>query len=87
MQVVVELFGIARSRAGVSQTTATGECLGDVLADLAARFPSLAQTCIAGRDLRPGFMANIGGKRFVTAQETLLTEGEAVLLLPVDAGG
>lgn len=87
MQVVVELFGIARARAGVSQTTATGECLGDVLADLASRFPSLAETCIAGRHLRPGFMANLGGKRFVTAQDTPLAEGDALLLLPVDAGG
>ncbi len=87
MQVVVELFGIARARAGVAQTTAVGCCLGDVLADLAARFPRLAETCIAGRTLRPGFTANLGGQRFVTAQETVLSEGDTVLLLPIDAGG
>lgn len=87
MQVVVELFGIARARAGVAQTTATGACLGDVLADLAHRFPALAETCIAGRALRPGFTANLGGQRFVTAQDTVLTEGTSVLLLPLDAGG
>ncbi len=87
MQVVVELFGIARARAGVAQTTAHGHCLGDVLADLAARFPRLAESCIAGRTLRPGFTANLGGQRFVTAQETALSEGDTVLLLPLDAGG
>ncbi len=32
MQVPVELFGIARARAGVAHTTAQGDCLGDVLA-------------------------------------------------------
>jgi molybdopterin converting factor small subunit len=87
MQVVVELFGIARARAGVAQTTAVGQCLGDVLADLAGRFPLLAETCIVGRSLRPGFTANLSGQRFVTAQETALSEGDTVLLLPIDAGG
>lgn len=87
MQVVVELFGIARARAGVAQTTAHGTCLGDVLADLAARFPALAETCIAGRQLRPGFTANIDGDRFVTGEQTALSEGDRLLLLSVDAGG
>lgn len=87
MQVVVELFGIARARAGVAQTTAVGQCLGDVLADLSARFPELAETCIAGRSLRPGFIANLNGHRFVTAQDTAILDGDTVLLLPIDAGG
>lgn len=87
MQVPVELFGIARARAGVAQTTAQGDCLGDVLADLARRFPALAETCIDGRRLRPSFTANLGGQRFVTAPETPLTDGETVLVLSMDAGG
>jgi len=87
MQVDVEFFGIARARAGVARTIANGECLGDVLADLAARFPALGETCIDERSLRPSFTANLGGRRFVTAAETPLVEGETVLLLSVDAGG
>lgn len=87
MQVKVELYGIARVRAGVADTTAIGQSLGDVLGDLAARFPGLAANCIEGRRLRPGFLANLGGQRFVTAQETPLQEGDVVLLMPVDAGG
>lgn len=54
MQVVVELFGIPRERAGTARTLATGQCLGDVLAELASRFPGLAQSCIEGRQLRTG---------------------------------
>lgn len=87
MPVTVELFGIARARAGIASTTAAGECLGDVLADLADRFPDLAKNCIDGRRLRPGFLANLGGQRFVTEQETPLHDGDVVLLLPLDAGG
>ncbi|HUQ68775.1 MAG TPA: hypothetical protein VM165_04585, partial [Planctomycetaceae bacterium] len=63
MPVRVELFGIVRARAGVAATTAVGKTLGDVLANLATRFPTLAETCIDGRRLRPGFTANLGGER------------------------
>jgi hypothetical protein len=66
---------------------AIGDCLGDVLADLAARFPGLADTCIEGRRLQPSFMASLDGRRFVTAPETPLSAGEPVLLFSVDAGG
>jgi molybdopterin converting factor small subunit len=87
MQVAVELFGIPRARAGTAKTTAAGECLGDVLADLAGRFPALAETCIQGRSLKPTFTANLGGQRFVSAPETPLNEGDTVMLLSLDAGG
>ena len=87
MQVAVELFGIPRSRAGLAQTSAVGSNLGDVLADLARKFPPLAETCISGRTLRPGFIVNLSAERFVTAPETPLHEGDTVLLLSLDAGG
>jgi molybdopterin converting factor small subunit len=87
MQVEVELFGIPRARAGVAQTSAVGGNLGDVLADLARKFPPLAETCIDGRTLRPGFIVNLGAERFVTAPETPLSDGDTVLLLSLDAGG
>ena len=85
--VTVELFGIPRARAGVAVTTAKGRFLGEVLAELATRFPLLAQTCIDGHQLRPGFTANIGGNQFVTDPETPLSNGDTILLLSLDAGG
>ena len=87
MQVAVELFGIPRARAGLAKTSAVGSNLGDVLADLAAKFPPLANTCIDGRSLRPGFIVNLSAQRFVTSSETQLNEGDTVLLLSLDAGG
>lgn len=87
MPIIVELFGIPRSRAGVARTTAEGACLGEVLADLAGRFPRLAETCVQGRCLRPGFTANLRGERFVTDPETALDDGDRLLLLSLDAGG
>jgi molybdopterin converting factor small subunit len=87
MEVEVELFGIPRARAGVARTTAAGQCLGDVLENLAQRFPQLAETCIDGRRLRPNFTANVRGQRFVTSPDTRLAEGDTVLILSLDAGG
>jgi molybdopterin converting factor small subunit len=87
MPVHVEFFGIPRARAGVDRTTSLGTCLGDVLADLAIRYPALAETCIQGRILRPGFTANRNGDRFTTDPQTPLCESDTVLLMSLDAGG
>lgn len=87
MLVQVELFGIPRARAGVDKTTASGDCLGEVLADLAHRFPELAEACIEDRQLRSGFTANLRGEKFITDPETALREGDTLLLLNLDAGG
>jgi molybdopterin converting factor small subunit len=87
MQVAVELFGIPRARAGTAATSAVGENLGDVLVDLAKQYPQLAETCINGRELRAGYVANLRGEQFVTSPETPLQVGDTVLLLSLDAGG
>ncbi len=87
MSITVELFGIPRARAGVDRTTSAGRCLGDVFEELGRRFPELAEACFDGRQLRPGFTANLGGQRFVTATDTPLSEDETVLILSLDAGG
>jgi len=87
MLIQVELFGIPRARAGVARTTASGDCLGEVLVDLAARFPNLAETCIEDRCLRPGYTANLRGEQFITDPATALCEGDTLLLLTLDAGG
>lgn len=87
MQIAVELFGIPRARAGTAQTSATGNNLGDALADLATRFPELAESCIDGRTLRPGYIVNLGAERFVTSPDTPLKVGDTLLILSLDAGG
>lgn len=87
MQVTVELFGIPRARAGVSQTVANGSTLGDVFLDLAKRFPALGEACIQGSSLRSGFTANLRGEQFVTDPAIHLNEGDSILILSLDAGG
>ena len=91
MAIHVELFGIPRQRAGTASVTVetAGEeiRLGDVLFDLAARFPTLAETCFAGDRLQSGYVANIEGDRFVIDPETRLRSGVSLLIMSADAGG
>lgn len=86
-EVIVEFFGIPRARVQLTTTRARGDCLSEVLADLARRYPPLADACIAGDRLRPGIIANLGGERFVTDPATQLSAGQRLLIMSADAGG
>ena len=83
----VELFGIPSERAGVAETTAAGSRLGEVLADLAGRFPQLASDCFSQGRFQAGCLASINGDRFITDLGATLQPGDRLLLLSADAGG
>ena len=88
MPVFVEFFGIPRERAKTSRTTAVGDTLGAVLADLAGRFPVFATECLtADGRLRPECIANVGDLRFTRDPHTPVTDGDSVLVLSADVGG
>ena len=87
MSINVELFGIPRERAGIAQMQAEGARLDEVLADLARRFPRLADVCIAEGRLQTGYLANLNGERFVSDPSTVLAAGDSLLILSADAGG
>lgn len=86
-QVTVEFYGIPRVRAGVCSVVMNADSLGDLLTQLAVRFPGLADSCLRGNELAAGYTANINGDRFTRDATTLLSDGDAVLILSVDAGG
>lgn len=87
MSIRVELFGIPRLRAGVAATTVDGARLGDILVELARRFPQLAHTCIDHDQLQSGYLASINGARFITDPATAIGPDDALLILSADAGG
>ena len=91
MTIRVELYGIPRQRAETDtvlvQVGSKPVRLADVLRDLAARYPELAAACFDGERLQSGYVANIGGERFVTDPETTLRAGDSLLIMSADAGG
>jgi molybdopterin converting factor small subunit len=82
----VELLGVPRERAGVAELELTADTLGQLMATLSVRFPSLGALIAADR-LRPSIVANLNGDRFVSDPRTQLKEDDCVLILSADAGG
>jgi molybdopterin converting factor small subunit len=88
----VEFFGVPRQRAGAPEAKLTlarnDATLGDVLRELGERFPRLAGECLEpdGR-LKPGYVVNLDGERFVGDPRTPLAGVKTILFLSADAGG
>ena len=87
MTVTVELFGIPRQRADTAAARVEARCLAEAVAALSREFPALAEACFDGGRLRPGYLANLNGERFVSDPATPLADGDALLILSADAGG
>ena len=83
----MEFFGVARSRAGVASVTLDADCLQEVLVQLQDQLPFLAELCIDNGALASGWLLNINGAAFTRDLNTLVNEGDSVLLMPADAGG
>ena len=82
----VEFLGVPRQRAGISELDVEAATLGQLLQALAVRLPSLGELIREDR-LRPGFVANVNGDRFVSDPDTPLRDDDSVLILSADAGG
>ena len=82
----IEFFGVPRERAGVPELELHADTLGQLLAMLAERLPSLS-AIIHDNRLHPAFVANLNGDRFVTDPDTPLRRDDCVLFLSADAGG
>ncbi len=85
--VTLELYGIARRRAGREVVAVAAETLGEALVALEREHPSLAGEVVSGGRLAGHWRANVGGKAFVDAPETPLANGTRVLILSGLAGG
>jgi molybdopterin converting factor small subunit len=88
MAITVEFYGVPRERAGKAEATVTGAGrLGDVLVELGASLPRWAETCLEGDRLRPGYVANVNGERFISDPDIALWPGDRLLIMAADAGG
>lgn len=86
-RVTVELYGIARRRAGADAVALEAATLGEALSALEAAHPALAGEVVSGGRLAPHWLANLDGREFVEAPGTPLPPGARVLLLSALAGG
>ncbi len=91
MIIQVEFFGIPRQRAGTSvvclEFGGDRVALAAVVGELTQRFPGLAAACLGDGSLRPEYLVNLGGERFISDPDFPLNPGDSLLLMSADAGG
>ncbi len=89
--VRLEFFGVPRQRSGIAAFDVDVDVgtptLGEVLLAAGKQLPEFGGHCLNGDRLQPGLIANINGRTFTTEPHTLLTDGDAVLILSADVGG
>jgi sulfur-carrier protein len=92
MTIRVELFGIARQRAGLKRLELDSDkphaTLHDVLQLLGQAAPQLRESgLLTSSGLHPTLAANVGGERFVRDPATIIRDGQSLLIMSADAGG
>ena len=85
--VVFELHGVPRLRAGFARLPCRAWNLGEALDALAQAAPALRETALPDGEIHPAYRLNINGDRFATERSTLLVEGDELLFLSADVGG
>lgn len=85
--VIVEFYGIARQRSEVATTTLEADTVGEVIRQVAAKFPGLTELMTADCQLSRHFVISLDGERFTSELHESLPDGTRLLLLSADAGG
>jgi molybdopterin converting factor small subunit len=85
--VTIELYGVARLRAGRAEVEVEARSLAEALAALAAACPVLVPAVIAGERLAPSWLVALNGAQITADPSTPLGDGDRLVLVSADAGG
>jgi molybdopterin converting factor small subunit len=83
----IELFGMARRRAGRADFMSHAATIREALDQLAESCPNLVGMIQADGQLSPRYLISVNAGPFVTELHQLLKTGDRLLLLSADAGG
>ncbi len=86
-RVTIELYGIARRRAGREAITLDAATLRDALRALAREVPPLSGEILVDGAAAPHWRVSLDGARFLEDGDEALPEGARLLLLSSLAGG
>jgi len=85
--VRIELFGIARARAGREIVEIDASTLAGALTALAEACPGVVPEVVVGDRLAEGFLASLNGTRFVRDGGLALSCDDTLLILGAQVGG
>lgn len=83
----IELLGLAKHFAGVSEATLPGNTLSEILQHLTRLSPNWEAHCAAGTVLPPGLIVCLNERRFTRDLSTPIQEADRILILSADVGG
>ena len=87
MSIRMELFGVARLRAGVAETELEAATLGEFMRELCVRFPQLEGEVVRDGMPAAGYLVSLDGRLFLDDPELPLRNGSRLLLVSAQAGG
>jgi molybdopterin synthase sulfur carrier subunit len=85
--VTIELYGVARLRAGTDRVEVDAASIGGALRALSQRCPSLDGCVIRDARLSPSYMIAVNGLQMTADPAAPLRDGDVLILLSADAGG
>ena len=83
----IELFGVARLRAGTDAVEVDALTLGEALRALAQLCPNLNPEVLNGGRMTEHFLASLNGELFVSDTNMTLQPEDTLLILGAQAGG
>jgi sulfur-carrier protein len=83
----VELFGLARHRAGRAELTVTGRTIAELARRVGAECPGLGGLITDHGLLSGQYLFSLDGERFIDDPAVVVPTGSRLLILGADAGG
>ena len=83
----VELFGVARVKAGVASVQVDGVTLGQVLRAAESRCAPLRGLLLAEGRIRAAYRVSLNAARFLSDLNEPIDSGDVLLVIAADPGG
>ncbi len=85
--MTIELYGIARLRAGIGSIDVSAQTLGEALERLAVIVPKLSNSVLLGDVVNPAYKISLNSERFISDPNTILESNDHLLIISADVGG
>ncbi|MFO0970009.1 MAG: hypothetical protein U0793_31035 [Gemmataceae bacterium] len=85
-EVIIELFGVPRHKAGAAEVRVPAGTLEQVLRGVERLCPALGEVCVKGR-LASHYLLALDGQSFVADLQRPMAPGTRLVLLSADVGG
>ncbi|GAC1469669.1 MAG: hypothetical protein NVSMB9_13730 [Isosphaeraceae bacterium] len=87
LSITFEIYGVPRLRAGTGRVMIEASSLAIALDRLAGACPGLDGSIVLNGRILPAYRLSLNGERFISDPETVLADGDVLLLLSADVGG